>query len=167
MMHRMSYKNEKILAFSIDLLVITILMSITYVLFEYPHIFPYFKEIEAAKEIIDPQKYMLTMDALNQRFDYVVFEVASVYFLYETLCLILFRQTIGRKLFHRKVYLDFQSKYDIFLRIAIIPVRTFVKIIFVVWMVPVIILGALFMFGKIDKTLLDTIFLTETRVESE
>lgn len=167
MMHRMSYKNEKILAFSIDLLVITILMSITYVLFQYPHIFPYFKEIEAAKEIIDPQKYMLTMDALNQRFDYVVFEVASVYLLYETLCLILFRQTIGRKLFHRKVYLDFQSKYDIFLRIAIIPVRTFVKIIFVVWMVPVIILGALFMFGKIDKTLLDTIFLTETRVESE
>lgn len=167
MIHRMSYKNEKILAFSIDLFVITILMSLTYIFFEYPHIFPYFKEVEAAKEIIDPQKYMQAMDVLNQRFDYVVFEVASVYFLYEALCLIIFRQTIGRKLFHRKVYLDFQSKYDILLRIAIIPVRTFVKIICVVWMVPVIILGALFMFGKKDKTLLDTIFLTETRVESE
>lgn len=166
MTHRMSYKNEKILAFSIDLFVITLIMSMTYVLFEYPHMFPYFKEVEAAKEIIDPQKYMLAMDALNQRFDYVVFEVAIVYFLYETLCLILFRQTLGRKLFHRKVYLDFNSKYDILLRIAIIPVRTFVKIICVIWMVPVVILGALFMFGKKDKTLLDIIFLTETRVEA-
>ena len=167
MMHKMSYKNEKIFALSIDLLILTVFLSITYIMFEYPHIFPYFKEVEAAKEIIDPQKYMAAMDTLNQKFDYVVFEVSSAYFLYESISLILFRQTIGRRLFHRKVYLDFDSKYDFLLRIAIFPVRTLVKIASVLWVVPVLIIGAFFMFGKKDKTLLDTIFLTETRREEK
>lgn len=165
MTHKMSYKNEKIFALSIDLFIITIFLTITYILFEYPHLFPYFKEVEAAKEIIDPQKYTIAMDALNQRFDYVVFEVASTYFIYESLSLIFFRQTIGRKLFHRKVYLNFETKFDFLLRVAIIPVRTFVKIISVVWMIPVVVIGIIFFLGKKDKTLLDSIFLTETRTE--
>lgn len=165
MMHKMSFKNEKIFVLSIDLLILTVFLSITYVLFEYPHVFPYFKELETAKEIIDPQKYMVAMDALNQKFDYVVFEVVLAYFLYESLSLILFRQTVGRRLFHQKVYLDFESKYDVLLRIAILPVRTLVKILSVLWVLPVIIIGALFLLGKKDRTLLDTIFLTETRRE--
>lgn len=166
-MHKMSYKNEKILALSIDLLIITIFLSITYILFEYPHLFPYLDEVKQAKEIIDPEKYMIAMDQINQHFDYVMFEVAIVYFLYESLSLIFFRQTIGRKLFHRKVYLNFDSKYDFLLRICIIPVRTFVKILCVIWMIPVIIIGVIFFLGKKDRTLLDLIFLTETISEKE
>lgn len=166
-MHKMSYKNEKILALSIDLLIITLFLSITYVLFEYPHLFPYFAEVKQAKEIIDPQKYMIAMDQINQHFDYVVFEVAIVYFLYESLSLIFFRQTMGRKLFHRKVCLNFDSKYDFLLRVCIIPVRTFVKILCVIWMVPIIIIGVFFFLGKKDRTLLDLIFLTETITEKE
>lgn len=163
MTHRMSYKNEKIFALSVDLLILTIGLSITYILFAYPHVFPYFKEVEAAKEIINPQSYMATMDQLNQRFDYLIFEIGAGYFLYESICLIVFRQTLGRKAFHQKVYLNFESKYDLLLRIAIIPARTLVKILSVIWMIPCLIIGICFFFGKKNKTVLDTIFLTVTR----
>ena len=167
MMHKMSFKNEKIFAFSIDLLVLTLFLSITYVLFEYPRIFPYFKEVQAAKEMLDPQAYTATMDQLNQRFDYVLLQICTAYFLYESIGLILFRQTVGRRLYHKKVYLNFESRYDLVLRIAILPVRTLVKLLCVVWVFPVILIGAVFMLGKKDRTLLDICFLTETRREAQ
>lgn len=163
MTHKMSYKNEKIFALSVDLLVMTICLSITYILFEYPHVFSYFKEVEAAKEIINPQSYMAAMDQLNQRFDYLIFEIAAGYFLYESFCLLVFRQTLGRKAFHQKVYLNFDSSHDTLLRMAIIPARTLVKILSVLWMIPSIVIGICFFFGKKNKTIIDTIFLTVTR----
>lgn len=166
-MHKMSFKNEKILALSIDLLVITLCLSITYVFFEYPHLFHYFQEVEEAKSIIDPKAYMVAMDVLNQKFDYVLFEVAIVYFFYETIGLLCFRQTVGRKLFSKKVALNFETKFDFVLRCLLLPVRTFIKILSVIFVVPVFIIGLLFLLGKKDCTLLDILFLTKTVDERE
>ncbi|MFQ6814883.1 MAG: hypothetical protein ACLRS2_21340 [[Clostridium] innocuum] len=79
--------------------------------------------------MLDPQAYTATMDQLNQRFDYVLLQICTAYFLYESIGLILFRQTVGRRLYHKKVYLNFESRYDLVLRIAILPVRTLVKLL--------------------------------------
>jgi hypothetical protein len=161
-MNRLGYKNEKIFIMSIDFLVIALLAALLYFTTGFPHFFNYFYELENAQSIIDPSQYSKAMINLINRFDMLIFEVSSLYFIYESLGLIIFKTTLGRKVFNLKVELNFLSKYDLIFRILIIPARTLVKIISITTVIPMFIIGAIFLFGRKNRTLIDILFLTET-----
>lgn len=161
-MNGLGYKNQKILIMSIDFLVIALVAALLFFTTGFPHFFRYFNELENAQSIISPSEYSKAMINIINRSDTLLFEISSLYFIYESLGLIIFKTTIGRKLFNLKVELNFRSKYDLVTRILIIPARTVAKILSITTVIPMFIIGALFLFGHNKKTLIDIIFLTET-----
>lgn len=164
------YKNEKILGLAVDLLILTGILLITWLLFGYPHMFSYFQELEDAKAIINPSEYLETVEEIHSRFDQVLMEVFLVYFLYESLFLIFWKTTPGRKLFGRRMECTIGkpgTAGGFLIRCLIIPTRTAVKLLFCYLFIPFLIAGALFFFSKKDRTLLDMIFLTRTVKEEQ
>lgn len=159
-MDGLGYKNQKILIMSIDFLMIALIGALLFFTTGFPHFFHYFNELENAQSIISPSRYSEAMIKIINRFDILIFEISSLYFIYESLGLIIFKTTIGRKIFNLKV--KFISNYNLVIRILIIPARTLVKVISITTLIPMFIIGALFLFGHSHKTLLDIIFLTET-----
>ena len=160
-MSGIGYKNERILEFGLDALAVSLVLVITWLLFGYPHIFNYFQEMEEAKVIISPEKYMLAMEDINARLERVIMEVFMAYFLYESLVLIFFKQTPGRRVFGRKMELNLETKHEFLMRCLIIPTRTFAKLFCIYTVIPLVVIGVVFLFSRKDKTLLDYVFLTE------
>jgi hypothetical protein len=128
----------------------------------FPHFFGYFSEIGKAQSIISINEYNKTMESIVNRFDVLVFEVSSLYFIYESIGLIFFKTTLGRKVFNLTVELNFKSNHDLLLRLLIIPARTLVKILSITTVVPMFIIGAVFLFGRGERTLVDILLLTKT-----
>lgn len=164
-MKGLGYKNEKILGLAIDLLILTAVLAVTWLLFGYPHMFPYFQELEEAKTIINPAEYQRAAEEIDTRFDQVLMEVFFVYFLYETMFLIFWKTTPGRRFFGKEVVCGIGKKGGITefaVRCLIFPARTAVKLLFCYLLVPMLITGAVYLFSRKDRTLLDFIFMTRT-----
>lgn len=162
-MRGLGYKNEKIFSLTVDFLILTLIMTVTYLLFGYPHIFPYFQQLEEAGEIINPQEYMEAADQIYARFDRVLLEVFFAWFLYESLFLIFFCTTPGRALFGRKLICTIQTPakgMDILVRCLVFPTRTAVKVMCCYWLIPMFVVGVIFLISRKDRTLLDVLFMT-------
>lgn len=163
-MRGLGYKNEKIFSLAVDLLILTAVLAVMYLLFGYPHLFPYFRQLEEAGEIINPKEYMETANEIHDRFDRVLMEILFAWFLYESLFLIFFGATPGRALFGRKLVCTVQvptKAAEVLVRCLIFPTRTIVKVLFCYLMIPMVVTGVVFLFSRKDRTLLDILFMTK------
>lgn len=161
MLTGIGYKNERLLTFSLDLLMVSAVAVITYLIFGFPHFFSYFKELEQASQAINPTEYLELTGEIHGRFERLLLEIGAMYWLYESLALILFGQTIGKKVFRKRMVFKYDGPGNKFFRILVFPTRTAIKVLCVYMMLPILIVGGQFLFSKTDKTLLDRIFLTQ------
>lgn len=164
-MKGLGYKNEKILSYGVDALVLTTVLLLTWLLFGYPHVFPYFQELSEADAIINPQEYVQVAGEINDRFDRVLLEIFFAWFVYETVCLIIWQTTLGRRIFRKKVVCQVGPEKGagaVVVRCLIFPARTAVKLLCFYLMIPIVLAGAWYLFSKKDITLMDRIFLTRT-----
>lgn len=169
-MRGLGYKNEKIFSMTVDFLILTLVLGVTYLLFGYPHVFPYFQQLEEAGEIINPQEYMEAANQIYARFDRLLLEVLFAWFLYESVFLIVFGTTPGRALFGRKVVCTLQTPnraVDVLVRCLVFPTRTAVKVMSCYWLVPMLVIGVAFLLSRKDRTLLDILFMTKTVRKNE
>lgn len=161
MLTGIGYKNERLLSFSVDLLIVTLAALIGYLIFGVPHFFSYFKELEEAASSINPADYVRLTGEIHGRFERLLLEVGILYWLYESAALVFFGQTVGKKVFRRKLIFLYNGPCHKILRVLILLTRTAFKVLCVYLMVPVLILGIQFLLSKTNKTLLDRIFLTQ------
>lgn len=165
MLKGIGYKNERLLSFSADVLIVSLVSLITFLAFKFPHYFSYFEELEKAAEEIDPAKYVQIVQEIHSRFERTILEFGFLYWMYESAALILFGQTIGKKIFGRKLVFLYEGPGKKILRFFVILTRTLLKVMCIYWMIPVFILGIQFLLSKKNKTLLDRIFLTQIEEE--
>lgn len=165
MLKGIGFKNERLLTFSIDLVIVSLVALVAFLILGFPHFFPYFKELEKVATEMDPAKYMEVTQEIHNRFEKALLEASMLYWLYESFALILKGQTAGMKVFGKKLVFQYEGPCKKLLWFMMIPARTLIKVLSIYWMIPVFIIGIQFLFSKTNKTLLDRIFLTQIEGE--